>query len=352
MKKLFILLCAVSALSVTACKKDAKEIQKIIDILGLKAPNAPKSFGKNPPVINYDLFDHFYVGSDSAGTGLTLAVYNEGTGCTYNWYKGKPEENWQILEDKNSNALDIKVESDIVYYVCEVISADRKSRSYSTVCKIECGTRTTSNIGKIVMRNSRTGELSYSDTISYSEGGPIGIVCDVNFDGSPKTVIHYSQGTAGKWASDSAETNQKVIPFNNVCGADNYSILSENVSDLSLQNYPQFYYCMSINKVYDEYVNWYLPAEYEMMVAVLNAKSINKAVDKFPSNNVNFLTKTPIQSNEFWTSSMKSNAGMACMVKNNYFNHEYTVYSVTEYMSQSFIPRAVCEYKDYPKNTQ
>ena len=353
MKKLLILLCAVSALSVTACKKDAKEIQKIIDILGLKAPNAPKSFGKNPPSINYDLFDHFYVGSASEGTGLSLTVYCDSVGYSYNWYKGIPEENWQILENKNTNNIDIKVESDTVYYVCEIISADGKSRSYSNVCKIECGTRRTSNIGKIVMRNTSTGELSIADSISYSGGGPIGVVCDVNFDGTPKTIIHYSQGNQCVWASSNAEGKGKVIPFNRECGSDNFGILIQNVTDVNESNYPAFYYCSNINKVYDEYVEWYLPSEYEMMVAVLNAKSINSAITKFPVNSsVNFVTPSQIQNYNFWTSSMKTDVGNACEVKNNYFNHEYSVSSLSQPMSSPFIPRAVCEYKAYPRNNQ
>ena len=350
MKKLLILLCAVASLSVTACKKDAKEIQKIIDILGLKAPDAPKSFGKNPPKITNDLFDHFYVGKDSAGVKISLSVYTEDQ-ADFQWYSGTVGGYWGPVETTN-NSLTVTVEQGVSYYILELKSKDGKSRAYSNVCKIECGTDVTSNIGKIAMYNRSTKEFSISGSITYPspDVGPVGIVCDVNDDGSPKSVVHYSLIFNRSWAANDAEGKTMLFDFNSLCGEGNYQILKDNVNDATVSGmYPAFECCTGVNKIYDgvpNIIKWYLPSEYEMMTALINSESINPSIQKFPSNNnSNFLTPYTLANDACWTSSMKKNKGYATLVKNIFYSGTYEVFSKGESMGSENYVRPFCKYE-------
>lgn len=248
------------------------------------------------PTFTTNITDHLYLAESSANATGYLAAWETKNASTYQWYTGTTG-NWQAVSDATTKSLQITATTVTTYYILEAKSEDGNSVAYSNVCTVVCGGDKTTNIGKI----------AYSDGTCSSEyeaaKTPIGIVFDVNADGTPKKIVNLRQASSKMWSSSSADGSYKNFvtgvdtPLSYTDGSGNWQIICDKVIDENTKGYyPAFEYC---NELTDGGKSWYLPARDELMTLYFNRIAVNSAIENLPSGTA---IKLPTDG-WFWSSS-------------------------------------------------
>lgn len=251
------------------------------------------------PTFTTNITDHLYLAESSANATGYLAAWETYNASTLQWYTGTTG-NWQAVSGATDRYLQITATIGTTYYMLEAKSEDGNSVAYSNVCTVVCGGDKTTNIGKI----------AYSDGTCSNEyeaaKTPIGIVFDVNADGTPKKIVNLSQASLKMWCSGSAAgCNTNFVtdvdtPLSYTDGSGNWQIICDNVTDANTEGYyPAFEYC---NELTDGDKSWYLPARDELMTLYFNRTAVNSAIEKLPSGTA---TKLPTRG-WFWSSSQSA----------------------------------------------
>lgn len=141
-------------------------------------------------------------------------------------------------------------------------------------------------------------------------GIPVGIVCDVNDDGTPKSYMAIEKSPEElELCIMNSDFENGGLNFQTslVDGSKNWKIICDAVSDEDLtdQNgksyYPAFKYCEDLSA--DKSGNWFIPSRDEAICLFYNQNAINSGLAKLPAS----FNTSPITNNEvYWSSSLIS----------------------------------------------
>lgn len=284
----YFILSALILLFVTGCNYASNEPSKppvFIDesILNTKAGVRPKNvIGTEAlPEFLSEITDHIYVHESGAGEEIFLtSLLKEDNTYTCNWYTGTTGKWIPVTEDKHEDNLKITIAKDTTYFILELVSPDGKSKAYSNVCTVICGSDKTEKVGMILYRKNQDFLLKSDYSSEY--GTPIGIVCEVKDDGTPKNVVTINKNLQKySWCSSDAEGFNKKIQTSTKDGKDNWNIIKADVSDFEFPGkYPVFEDAI---KLTDGGKTWFVPARDELIAIKMNRNAINEAMAKLPS---------------------------------------------------------------------
>lgn len=281
----YFILSALILLFVTGCNYASNEPSKppvFIDesILNTKAGVRPKNvIGTEAlPEFLSEITDHIYVHESGAGEETVIETETKDD-YTYNWYTGTTG-NWvPVTDDEHEDYLVISIAKGTTYFIQEAVSPNGKAKAYSNVCTVICDSDITEKIGMILYQDGQNYQLKSDYDATY--GTPVGIVCEVKKDGTPKNIVSINKNLPKvSWCKYEADGYNIKIPTSTKEGKDSWNIIKANVSDSGTSgNYPIFEAC---NKLTDGGKTWFVPARDELIAIKMNRKAINDAMAILP----------------------------------------------------------------------
>lgn len=256
-------------------------------ILEIKAGFKPDDvFGEQTmPIFSSPSVDHIFISESCAGLkGYLIASDDEDastcegySGSTdivkYQWYSGTTG-NWQLLTGETSGRIQITIVPGTTYYICEALSEDGNSKTYSNVCTIQCGIEgVTDNIGKIAYSDG-TYSLEYD-----SNKNPIGVIYDVYPNGNPKLILNFNYAISESWSHSEIAYDKNFItdvttPISYIDGSKTWQVICDNIDAKELHLFYAFVFC---NNLTDGDKNWYLPARDELVTLYYNKPAVEAA---------------------------------------------------------------------------
>lgn len=281
----FIFVLLTGMIFVTGCpgpqaKPDPTPDPVDESILNTKAGVRPKNVTGTEALPEFlsEITDHIYVHESGIGEE-TVIISETKDDYTYNWYTGTTG-NWvPVTDDEHEGYLVISIAKGTTYFIQEAVSSDGKSKAYSNVCTVICGSDKTEKIGMILYQDGQNYQLKSEYDATY--GTPVGIVCEVKEDGTPKNIVSINKNLPKvSWCKYEADGYNKKIPTSTKEGKGSWNIIKANVSDSDTSgNYPIFEAC---NKLTDGGKTWFVPARDELIAIKMNRKAINAGMAKLP----------------------------------------------------------------------
>lgn len=259
------------------------------------APAKPTEKGESVIPEYYAIVPYIYVkNEDNSKNTVTLyAWHNAVIGqCEYTWYRSVDNISW--VQIGTGQDISIEILDGINYYCASIKNTD--TIAYTNSCKIDCNSPIIQNIGKIYYKD---GTISSE---YHSEKEVLGVVCNINPDGSVKNILNLMEESNIKFSSrnDILGDGKATSMIDGKRNTDNL----QTANDFSLINYPALASCLNTSSS----EGLFIPSIQEINEAICNHGVIDNTLRKLKQNGLEISLVKDDSHNDsskgYWSSSV------------------------------------------------